>query len=74
MFDNIPKIQRENIFYSVLIFGCLIIIANIIYLTFLNHPFFISSFIVTSVLASPFVWFIYKLIKRIKKNNDNKGC
>lgn len=75
MFDEIPKKEKEMILYGALIFGCLTIIAQLIYLGFFHYPITPSLTIFTLIFITPFTLAIYKLVKLIliikgEKKND----
>ena len=73
MFDEIPKKEKEIILYSAVIFGCLIIIAQLIYLGFFHYPITPSLTIFTLIFITPFTFAIYKLVKLIIKiKGENK--
>ena len=62
--DKISEKEQKNIFKIVLIVGCLLIIAQCIYMGFFHFPIFrISLALLTLFLSTPFIYIIYKLIK-----------
>lgn len=66
MFENIPKKEKENMTIYVIIFGCLLTIANIIYLSFFHLRTNMGLSILAILFSSPFIFTIYKLIKALK--------
>lgn len=65
--DKISKKEQENIFKIVLIVGCLLILAQCVYMGVFHFPVFrISLALLTLFLSTPFIYIIYKLIKSFK--------
>jgi hypothetical protein len=63
MFKNLSQKVKEKILYGVLIFSCLLIILNNIYLAFFHYTDInIFRYIVCFSISSIFIYFIYKLI------------
>lgn len=66
MFENIPKEEKESIIIYVMIFGCILVIADIIYLCFFHSKINWGLTVFSILFSSPFIWAIYKLIKALK--------
>ena len=70
MYENIPEKEKEKIIKLVLIFCCLFMIVDIGYLTFFHYITCDTNRVLFGILfISPFIFFIYKLIKTWKSEN-----
>lgn len=68
MFENLSQKVKEKIIYGVLIFSCLLIILNNIYLAFFHYTDVNTlRYIICFLICSIFIYFIYKLIIFYKK-------